>query len=238
MIGLEWSERNYEVGVDRGVFYPQNSPGVVWDGLISVEEAYDSEEQIRYLDGVKLQGLQTPSEFSGNIQAYTYPDAFEDLLARHQFRPSFGMSYRTQTADAYKIHLVYNVLVTPTVITHVQGEADAFSWSFTTLPMPVPGAKPSAHIIIEVAKAYAWTVEALENVLYGSESTIPSLPTPTEVFDLFEEHSILRVIDHGDGTFTVTGPDEAIVMLEPTIFQITWPSALYISSDTYEIHSL
>jgi hypothetical protein len=64
------------------------------------------------------------------------------------------------------------------------------------------------------------------------------LPDPQEIFDIFEANSILRVVDNGDGTFTVTGPDDAITMLDDTTFEIDWPSVVVIDSNTYEISSL
>jgi hypothetical protein len=96
----------------------------------------------------------------------------------------------------------------------------------------------SAQLVIDRDLAYSSTIEALEEVLYGSEAEAPRLPTPQEVMAIFEENSILQVVDHGDGSFTVTGPDEAIQMLDATSFEITWASAVYVDAETYTIHSL
>lgn len=144
------------------------------------------------------------------------------------------MSYRV----ASKIHILYNVLVSPSPSARVQNETEIFSWPFTTKPIEMPEGHLSAQFVIDCDLAYSWTVEALEAVLYGSDAEASRLPTPQEVFDIFEENSILQVIDHGDGSFTVTGPDEAIQMLDATSFQITWPSAEYVDAETYTIHSL
>ena len=41
MVALTWGdvgERFYEVGIDRGVFYPTVGNGVAWNGLVSVNE--------------------------------------------------------------------------------------------------------------------------------------------------------------------------------------------------------
>ena len=75
-------------------------------------------------------------------------------------------------------------------------------------------------------------------MIYESSETSARLPEPQEIFDLFEDASILKITDHGDGSWTAEGPDEAIQMLDATSFEITWPSAVYLSSGTYRISSL
>jgi hypothetical protein len=222
------------MGLHQGVFYPPTGPGEPWNGLISVGEEDESEISTTYIDGVKNYQRRRRGYFSGNIQAYTYPDNFySDILIRRK-TPSFGLSYRTND----KIHLVYNVLLAPEQQSHTQKSTDSFSWSFSTLPIDMPDNTLGSHIIIDTNIAYSSTIEDLENVLYGTEAENARLPTPFEIFDIFEENSILRVIDHGDGTFTVEGPDSAIQMLDSTTFEITWPSAVYIDAVSYTIHSL
>lgn len=234
MTRLRWEDRNFEAGVDKGVFYPPDGPGEPWNGLVSVQETSpDWNGKVRYLDGQKTE-RPGKEEFAGVIQAYTYPDSFHAILLTRRRHRTFGLSYRTKG----KIHLVYNVLITPTNVVYLQDEGDPFNWGFTTTPVLVPGTRPSAHIVIDTGRTYAWTLEALEKVLYGSDEGNARLPLPQEVFDIFEQNSILKVTDNGDGTFTVEGPDSAIQMLDATTFQITWPSAIYIDEDTYTISSL
>ena len=241
MTRLVWDSRprDYEMGLDRGVFYPQNAPGEVWGGLITIsEESSDSEVSFRHVDGVKVYQRRSSGHFSGTIEAVTYPESMNNDIFGHSLRTSFGLSYRVMRAASYEIHLVYNVLLSPSQYVHQQTEFEPFSWGFTTTPIAIPDAKPSAHLIIDSSVAYSWTIAALEEVLYGTESVDSHLPTPSEVFDIFEENAILRIIDNGDGTWTAIGPDSAIVMLDSTTFEITWPSANYIDADSYTIHSL
>ena len=49
------------------------------------------------------------------------------------------------------------------------------------LPVDVPGAKPSAHLVISSLTAEADKLKALETKLYASDSVAPALPTPAEV---------------------------------------------------------
>ena len=93
-------------------------------------------------------------------------------------------------------------------------------------------------MIINSTIAYPGVLSVIENTLYGSADTSARLPEPQEIFDLFEDGAILKITDHGDGTWTAEGPDSAIQMLSATEFEITWPSAVYLSSDTYRISSL
>lgn len=239
MTRLTWEDRNYSAGVDRGVFYPQNGPGEPWNGLVSVQElAPEMNGRNRYLDGEKNRQSLGQEEFSGVIQAFTYPDSFYAVLLTRKRTKTFGLSYRVNTQSGYKIHLVYNVLITPSTTIYLQDEAEPFNWGFTTIPVPVPGVRKSSHVVIDAAKTYSWTLAALENIIYGSDSAQPRLPMPEEIFNIFEDNSILKVTDNGDGTFTVDGPDSAIQMLDATTFEITWPSAVYLDPVTYTISSL
>lgn len=225
----------YTSGVYRGVLYSPGEPGEAWNGLASLlETEQDSGTRPLYLDGFRVVSRQTSGSFSGTIGAFTYPDSFyDDVLSQKRSSP-FGMTYRV----ANKIHILYGVLVSPAPSARAQNETEMFNWPFTTKPIDMIDGRRSSQLIIDCDLAYSWTVEALETVLYGSDAEAPRLPTPQEVFDIFEENSILQVIDHGDGSFTVTGPDEAIQMLDATSFQITWPSVEYVDAETYTIHSL
>jgi len=242
MTKIVWDEtglRRYETGIDRGVYYPKDGSGEVWNGLTSVQESpSDSDEKIRYIDGVKVRARRGSGEFSGSIEAYTYPSAFGDHLVMHQRRNVFDMSYRVMSDVSYKIHLVYNVLVSPSSASYSYEDASPFSWAFTTRPIPIPGSGLSAHLVIDTAKAYPETVAALESLIYGSDMSTAHMPTPEEVLMVFEENSVLRVIDNGDGTFTVTGPDSAIIMIDATTFEITWDSAVMIDAVSYTLSSL
>ena len=254
---LKWGEdtkRSYEAGVDRGVLYPDNDAGVVWNGLVSMVEATSESEEVScYLDGIKYYSKRSLGSFSATLEAFTYPDEFsvhDGILnsITRQRRKSFGLCYRTKIGNAvdsnagYKIHLVYNALASPTERSYKSlgesEEAILFSWGISTKPILIPGASVSSHLVVDTTKAHASTVAALEDILYGTEEILPTLPSPNAILDLFEANSILTVTDNGDGTFTVTGPDEAIQMLDPTTFQISWESAVVIDETSYRISSL
>jgi len=240
MTRLTWMGKpSYEMGLDRGVFYPMVGPGEVWDGLVSVEDdTASSEVTSRYVDGVKTYSRRRPEEFAGTIRAYTYPDAlYVPTLDLWRTMP-FGLSYRTKKVDRSRIHLVYNVKISPAGTSHEHSETSLFSWDFSTLAQDVPGTRRSSHLIVDTETAYSWTTEALEDLLYGSAMNAPQLPTPEQVLELFDENSVLRVTDNGDGTFTIEGPDEVVESLGSDIHRITWPSVVFVGGFTYRISSL
>lgn len=242
MTRLVWdkvAERDYESGLDRGVFYPLNSPGHAWNGLTSVEESLSEVDgRPRYMDGKKIGVKRRKGEFSAIITAFTYPEVFNDGLIAPNPAPRFNLSYRVQTATGYKLHLIYNALAAPIQKNYAYESTDPFNWSITTRGISGPDNRVMSHLVIESTTAYPETTAALEAVLYGDNDFAPRMPTPDEVFQIFEDNSILRVIENGDGTFTVIGPDEAIQMLDPATFQITWPSAIIIDEVSYQISSL
>lgn len=257
MSKLVWGDpgnRFYEVGVDRGVLYPTRGKGVPWNGLIAVQEAPSGADISEdYHDGRKILSKRKGEGFAATISAYTYPREFEEYDGfvdgvSAQNRPYFGFSYRTQIANdtnpdaGHLIHLVYNAQATPSSRSYSTMGASTdpanFSWSIDTVPVILPEGQITSHLIINTAMTHAWATEAFEDIIYGTAESDPYLPSIPEVLELFEAASIFRVTDHGDGTWTAEGPDEAIDMLTSTFFIINWPSAVYIDTKTYMTYKL
>ncbi|MFL6416837.1 MAG: hypothetical protein ACJ74Y_14330 [Bryobacteraceae bacterium] len=231
MARIQWPTGSYRDGVDQGVIFPANEDAEAWNGLISVHQTpADLRTRVRYRDGVKVVNQRSEESFSATIKAYTYPVSLIPGLP-------FGFSYRVLTESGYRLHLVYNARAKWSDATYENETPIEWSFDITTTPIAIPGAKPSAHLIVNET-AYSSARAQLEDVLYGTEVGLARLPNPQEIFDIFEANSILRVVDNGDGTFTVTGPDDAITMLDDTTFEINWPSVVVIDSNTYEISSL
>jgi len=240
---LTWDqEGDYESGVDRGVFYPPVGPGEAWSGLISVKEAPTGQNDGIWIDGEKPNRKNTRGEFSGSLSSFSYPPSFYDHILIPRRAKPFGFSYRVLTAGQYKLHLVYNAIFAPSARVYDQSANVLYSWDFTTLPVVVQGGwvetGRTAHLVVSADTAYSSAVSDLEDVLYGTATSDPHLPTPDEVLAIFEANSILQIIDNGDGTWTAIGPDDAITMLDVNTFQIDWPSAVYIDANFYTIHSL
>lgn len=257
MTELRWNRsdsRTMLAGVDRGVFFPPGRSGVVWNGLVSVQETPSSvRPKVRYIDGKKIPTASTYESYSGEIEAITYPSEFEPYDGvdtkygfQGQLRLPFGLSFRTREIDGngneiYTIHIVYNLLVSPSGANRRSLGAsvglERFRWGFTTLPTHVPGANGTAHIQLKSTNTHEWTFEAVERILYGTTDTDPRLPTPSEIVTLIEANAVIRIIDHGDGSWTAVGPDDLIRKIDNTSFEIDSPTAVYISENTYTIRS-
>lgn len=216
---LEWDkpgERLYETGVDRVVLYPIKDTisdptdpydtGVAWNGVTSItQSASGGEPTPLWADNIKYLNLMSAEEASLSIEAYTYPDEFEECdgsreivagaIIGQQARKMFGLSYRTligndqkQQDYGYKIHLVYGCLASPSdrgyATVNDSPEAISFSWGVTTTPVDVAGFKPTSVIIVDTTKSTAAKISALENILYGTSGqsgTNPRLPLPAAV---------------------------------------------------------
>jgi hypothetical protein len=235
-------KRFFSSGLSQGVLYPGISPGVSWNGLISVAETGDQDQEANYLDGRKYNRRSAAQGFSGTISAYTYPDELEPFISAiygdqaPHVRRLFGFSYRTNR----EIHLVYNVLLARNVKRYSssgkQTDPVLLEWNFTTLPVKIPGGKVSSHLVIMVSDSPAIT--DLEALIYGDDENDPLLPPAEDILEIFESRTILRVTDNGDGTWTATGPDEAITIIDADTFQIDWPSVIFTGDMTYMISSL
>lgn len=203
-------ERLYETGVKNGVLYVQDNGkyenGVAWNGLTAVTESPSGAEATAlYADDIKYLNLMSAEEFGATIEAYTFPDEFaqcdgsaslaEGVTIGQQARKTFGLSYRTTLGNdelgndyGYKLHLIYGALAAPSEKAYASindsPEAITFSWEVTTTPVAVTGHKPTATVTIDSTKVDKAKLEALEAILYGSESEEPKLPLPDEIITL------------------------------------------------------
>lgn len=215
MAELSWDqtgERIFETGVDRGVLYMPDSSGayvdgVAWNGLVTVTESPSgAEANPQYADNIKYLNLFSAEEFNATVEAYTYPDEFAqyDGLATpqagvtvgQQSRPVFGLSYRSRVGNdvqgddlGYKLHLIYGCQASPSEKAYTtvndSPEAITFSWEVTTTPVGVTGHRPTSIITIDSTKVDSTALATLEDLLWGTPGTDPSLPLPDQVLAIF-----------------------------------------------------
>lgn len=209
----ESGKRFYETGVSKGVLYVQDTDGayplgVAWNGLTAVNEAPSGAEATPlYADDIKYLELRSAEEFGATIEAYTYPDEFEQcdgsaelaegVVIGQQARKAFGLCYRTIVGNdvqgndfGYKLHLIYGATAAPSEKAYAtvndSPEAVTFSWEVTCTPVEVEGFKPTATVVIDSRKVDAEKLAALEAKLYGTESEEPQLPLPAEIANMFK----------------------------------------------------
>jgi hypothetical protein len=205
-------EKEFEVGVDHGMLYLPNlqgqyDQGEPWNGLVSINETPSgAEANKQYADNTVYANIKSAEEFGGTIEAFMYPDSFAEcngekeifpgVTVGQQSRRSFGLSYRTLKGNdtlgtdfGYKIHLVYGADAAPSEKTfetiNDSPEAGTMSWELTTVPVEVPGLKPTATLTFDSTKVDGAKLAELENILYGTESEDPRLPLPAEVYSIF-----------------------------------------------------
>ena len=212
---LEWDkaeERIFELGVDRGVFFPivngAYTTGVVWNGLINVtEKSAGGEDNKQYADNQVYANIRSEVEFEASIEAFTYPEEMSEcdgsaqpevgVFVGQQLRKPFGMSYRTKIGNnndnldyGYKIHMIWGITPEPTEKSNDtindQPEASTFTWDVKAQKVNVAGLKPTAHIWVDSTKVAPADLTALETLLYGDgTSGTSTLPTPDAVLALF-----------------------------------------------------
>lgn len=210
MAKLKWGaagQRFFEAGVDRGVLYVEGKPGVPWNGLVSVnEKASGGEPKGYYLDGLKYLNKSEPEEFEASVSAYTYPLEFTEcdgtksisngLYVTQQKRKTFGLAYRSLVGNdtrgedhGYKIHLVYNALASPSDrgYSTLGDSIDPFNftWKITTKPAIARGSKPASHFLIDSRETPALVMTQIEDILYGTDTKDPRLPSIPELFFIF-----------------------------------------------------
>lgn len=163
MAKLEWDKTGskfFETGIDHGVLYPNNGPGVPWNGLISIEEQVSGgETEAYYFDGIKYFDDVAVEDFQASLRAFTYPDEFAacegsttivpGFVAEYQTRQTFGLAWRTRAGNdvdgvehGSQIHIVYNATAAPSSKAY-ETLSDSptpveFEWTINAVP-PLPG---------------------------------------------------------------------------------------------------
>ena len=206
-------ERLFETGVKNGVLYVMGDDGayengVVWNGLTAVTESPSGAETTPlYADDVKYVVIYAAEEFGATVEAYTYPEEFEQcdgsaaisegITIGQQTRKSFGMCYKTSVGNdvqgqdyGYKIHIIYGAKAAPSEKSYStindSPEAVTFSWELSTVPVPVEGYNPTATMVIDSTRVPAEKMALIEAKLYGSEEADATLPLPNEILALIK----------------------------------------------------
>lgn len=206
---LNWAAnaaRYYDFGVDRGVLFLGDNPGIAWPGLTSIDEApTGGEARSYYVDGYKYLHIAAYEEYAATIEAITAPVEFaacdgmgqvqNGLFATMQPRIPFSFSYRSSLGNelakvaGHKLHIVYDALAAPSGRNHKSlggtGDVDLYSWSVTTKPPKITGRRPTSHFVIDSRYTPESLFTHINDVLYGSETDASRLPGAQELIDMF-----------------------------------------------------
>lgn len=257
MTRLVWNiegQRRYESGVDRGVLYPPEAPGVVWNGLVSVDETIvGGEVQQLHYDGIKYLDFVGPKNYQANLTAFSAPEEFQPFIGyrslvpgfvlTRQPRQRFGLSYRTKIDDGlgYKLHLVYNALASPTSRSHKtlspDQQANTLSWTIDAVPPRSNTHRPSAHYIFDSTTTDPTALAIIESYLYGTDTSDPRLPIFEELIDIIIVGELTLIIPDsvgglaelvpGDGDLYRTSRDGILRALPTTRMLESSVSGLY-----------
>lgn len=210
MAKLTWDkvgEKLYETGVDRTVLFPMSAgtyeKGVAWSGITAINESPSGAEATKiYADNIVYGVMLSPEEDALTIEAFTYPDEYAKCIGeaelgvgvtvKQQNRSHYGLAYRSLignddegTKHGYKIHIFYDCVSASSEDSNAtindSPEQKTFSWSVTTIPVPIDGMDPAACIIIDSTKVAEAKLKAIEDLLYGTDGAEPTMPTPAQI---------------------------------------------------------
>lgn len=221
---LEWDQagqRLYQTGDKNMVLYVFNSTaetieghstnyydGVAWNGITAITESPSGAEPTDlWADDTKYATMRSAEQFGGTIEAYTYPDEWEQcdgsvttngVTIGQQGRKAFGLAYITTVGNdtelndhGEKLHLVYNATANPSERSYAtindSPEAITFSWEFTTTPIDVDGTgtyKKTSLLTIDTTRldtAGKAKYEQFKELVFGRKADATASPEVTAI---------------------------------------------------------
>lgn len=200
MTVLAWDrmdERRFETGLDRGVLYPVGGSPVVWNGLTSIQEVQNRQTKDFFQDGVRVFQRSIAQPYSAKIQAYTVPNIVFSLVGHKSLAAGVNLHdgstpfrthlcYRTRIGSAlegvefgYRLHLVYDLLINPDDVqldtTNDQSNATVFGLTVNAIQRMWQNL-PVNHISVDSTEVDPGWLLNLENQLYGTPTSDPTMP--------------------------------------------------------------
>lgn len=209
----ELGKRFYETGVSNAVLFPQADDGtypkgIAWNGITAANESPSgAESNDQYADNIVYLSLTGAEKFEGTIEAFSSPAEFDEcdgmkeiskgLTVSQQTRKPFGFAYKSILGNdikgndyGYKLHIWYGCKAAPSERSHStvndSPEPQNPSWSISSTPVAVPGAKPSSVLTFNSTTTPADKLKKIEDILYGTEAADARLPLPTELLELLK----------------------------------------------------
>ena len=209
----ELGKRFYETGVSNAVLYPQADDGsypkgVAWNGITAANESPSgAESNDQYADNIVYLSLTGAEKFEGTIEAFSSPAEFDEcdgmkelskgLTVSQQTRKPFGFAYKSILGNdikgndyGYKLHIWYGCKAAPSERSHTtvndSPEPQNPSWTISSTPVVVPGAKPSSVLTFNSTTTPAEKLKKIEDILYGTDAADARLPLPTEIIELLK----------------------------------------------------
>lgn len=244
MARLEWvsaGDKYYNSGVDRGVLNVEGTTCIPWSGLVGVEDSSEEREpDVTYYNGLKIYNSRKPSDYSGIIEAYYSPEEFDQcdgtldvgngLFTTNNSPKPFNFSWRSGVGPYdYRLHFVFNALSSPSDKKYRtktnENNPEPLSWNLTTRPYLQEGVPKSSHFFVDTTKTNLFAIHLIEKALYGTESTTPKFPTPSDLQDFLSNTESVSITDLGDGRWQINAPDSVAKIINSVeqLFEIDWP---------------
>lgn len=209
----ELGKRFYETGVSHAVLFPQADDGtypkgVAWNGITAANESPSgAESNDQYADNMVYLSLTGAEKFEGTIEAFSSPAEFDEcdgmkelskgLTVHQQTRRPFGFAYKSILGNdikgndyGYKLHIWYGCKAAPSERSHAtvndSPEPQNPSWSISSTPVAVPGAKPSSVLTFDSTRTPVDKLKKIEDILYGTQVADARLPLPSELIELLK----------------------------------------------------
>lgn len=195
-------EKYFEGGVSQVALYPMGTDGyetgVAWNGVTAINENPSGADITDlYADDEKYASLQAAEKFGFSIEAYQSPEEFDEcdgskeaapgVYFGQQARKSFGLVYKTKIgsdtdpamANAYKLHIIYNSLASPSgrqyQTINENPDAMSMSWDCNSTPEAVGEVngtiyKSCSTITIDSRRIDSGKLKKLEAKLYGCDT--------------------------------------------------------------------
>lgn len=239
--GVLWVMNRYHEGSSIRMY----GPGVAWNGLTAVTETPSgAEETALYADDIKYLSLRSTEEFGCTIEAYTYPDEFmqcdgsvevsDGVVIGQQKRCTFAFSYVTTVGNdtdgndyGYKLHIIYGCTASPSERAYSSindsPEAITFSWEVSTIPVDVPGYKPTSIITIDSTKLNADAkvgFQSIQDILYGGAPNQGALHAAAKKPGSDEHYTVPEILGydwHLETTYTseLLMPEQILRIMDP-----------------------
>lgn len=231
---------------------------VPWDGLTGVDENGAESAVAYYIDGRPFLFLPKPKEYAATLKAITYPDEFAAIMGLieaadgmyldSQMGDSFDLSYRTLVGNGveseslgYKIHLVYNASVAPSGNSYQTLNNSInpmeFSWEIQAVPVVVDGYRPTAHIVIDTRHMDTDKLAQIEELLYGSDRQVPTMPDPQLILDILSYGDTIIINDLGNGEWEAVGSYNNIYLIGDGVFEIDNVNGTVNTDGTFTVSS-
>lgn len=254
---MTWDQedRFYQHGVSCGVLYLSDCTAVVWNGIISVEQATSFSLEPIFFGGRKVYDIFKDAPLDFKIKSYTYPEVLDDY---YEIQPDSGVSlgvegqqefvgfsYREMiNEEHYKIHIIGNITLNmaDTAYTTVMNTVTPtqFVWNGASVKTSLVDAPSSSYLLIDTR--LITTPELLldlETKLYGSENEEAGFCSFEDLVAPYLDWGVLQITPLGADYWKANSVVPGYINdLNADEFEITSSSATFLDSDTYEIETL